>query len=41
MWPVPGFRNYLIFYRIAADDIQILRVLHAARDLESTLEDES
>jgi toxin ParE1/3/4 len=41
MWPVPGFRNYLIFYRIAADEIQILRVLHAARDLESTLEEES
>jgi toxin ParE1/3/4 len=41
MWPVPGFRNYLIFYRIAADEIQILRVLHAARDLESALEEES
>jgi toxin ParE1/3/4 len=40
MWPVPSFRNYLIFYRIAADEIQILRVLHAARDLESALEDE-
>ncbi|HEX9867839.1 MAG TPA: type II toxin-antitoxin system RelE/ParE family toxin [Candidatus Tectomicrobia bacterium] len=40
MWPVPDFRNYLIFYRIAADEIQILRVLHAARDLESALEEE-
>lgn len=41
MWPVPSFRNYLIFYRIAADEIQILRVLYAARDLESALEEES
>jgi toxin ParE1/3/4 len=41
VWPVPSFRNYLIFYRIAADEIQILRVLHAARDLESALEEES
>jgi toxin ParE1/3/4 len=40
MWPVPDFRNYLIFYRIAADEVQILRVLHAARDLESALEEE-
>jgi toxin ParE1/3/4 len=41
MWPVPDFRNYLIFYRIAADEVQILRVLHAARALESALEEES
>ena len=41
MWPVLAFRNYLIFYRIAADEIQILRILHAARDLESVLEEES
>jgi plasmid stabilization system protein ParE len=37
---VPDFRNYLIFYRIAADEVQILRVLHAARGLESALEEE-
>jgi len=34
----PGLRsisqgNYLIFYRVAGDDIQIVRVLHGARDL--------
>jgi len=40
MWPMPDFRNYLIFYRIAADEIQILRVLHAALDLEMALEEE-
>lgn len=36
----PGLRsishgNYLIFYRLAGDDIQIMRVLHGARDLPS------
>ena len=37
---MPGFRNYLTFYRIAAGDIQILCGFHAARNFESTLEDE-
>jgi toxin ParE1/3/4 len=41
MWPVPGFRNDLIFPRIAADNIQMLRVLHAARHLESSLAEEA
>jgi toxin ParE1/3/4 len=41
MWPVPDFRNYLIFYRFVAEEIQILRILHAARDLETALEEES
>jgi len=30
--PVENFPNHLIFYRIVADRIEILRVLHAARD---------
>jgi len=30
---VRGFRQYLIFYRIRADVIDIVRVLHAARDV--------
>ena len=29
---VKKFSNYLIFYRIEADRIEILRVLHGARD---------
>lgn len=37
--PVPGFRNYLIFYRIQGDQLEIIRVLHGARDLESILEE--
>ncbi len=35
MLPVPGFRNHLIFYRASETELQILRVLHGARDIES------
>jgi toxin ParE1/3/4 len=34
-WPVPP---YLIFYRIEADSVLIVRVLHGARDLFSFFE---
>jgi len=30
--PVQKFKNHLIFYRIESDKIEILRVLHGARD---------
>lgn len=33
MWPMPGYRNYLIFYQTTDEELQILRVLHGARDL--------
>lgn len=32
MWPVPQFQNYLIFYRVRGEEIQVLRILHAAQD---------
>jgi toxin ParE1/3/4 len=32
MWPVPQFQHYLIFYRLVGEDIQVLRILHAAQD---------
>ena len=35
VWPVHGFRNYLIFSRPTDDDIEIVRVLHGARDLDA------
>jgi toxin ParE1/3/4 len=35
IWPVKGFRNYLIFYRIKSDCIQILRVLHGSTNYET------
>jgi toxin ParE1/3/4 len=36
-----AFNRYLVFYRVAADHVDVVRVLHSARDLESILaEDE-
>ena len=31
--PSPSFKNYLIFYRPADDEIRILYVFHVARDV--------
>jgi toxin ParE1/3/4 len=39
-WAIPGFESYLIFYRGTSDLIRVLRVLHAARDIESIFESE-
>lgn len=33
MWPVRGFERYLIFYRPIENGIELLRVLHGARDI--------
>ena len=32
MWPIHGFDNYEIFY-IVEEEVEIIRVLHSARDL--------
>jgi plasmid stabilization system protein ParE len=32
-----GFRDYLIFYRELPDRVEIVRVLHGARDIERIL----
>ena len=32
IWQVSGFSNYLIFYRLQDEKLEILRVLHGARD---------
>jgi toxin ParE1/3/4 len=34
-WPIPTFPNYLIFYRYSDEVLEIVRVLHGARDLPS------
>jgi toxin ParE1/3/4 len=39
-WPVDGFPNHLLFYREVAGGIQIVRVLHGARDWLRLIEDE-
>ena len=35
MWPVRGFERFLIFYRPLKDGIEVLRVVHGARDIEN------
>jgi toxin ParE1/3/4 len=42
-WRLKGFKDYLVFYRVEADTVEILRVLYGARDLSeilSTLDEE-
>ena len=36
-FPVSRFKKYLVFYRPVAGGIEVLRVLHGARDLPSIL----
>jgi toxin ParE1/3/4 len=36
-WPVKGFENWLIFYRPRRDGVEIVHVIHGARDIESLL----
>lgn len=42
-WPVPGFKNYLIFYQpfASSNGIEVVRVLHASRDAPLHLSDET
>jgi toxin ParE1/3/4 len=39
-WPVKGFKKYLIFYFEQEDNIEIVRVLYAGRDIERILENQ-
>ncbi len=36
-WPIPGFRNFLIFYLVRPDAIEVIRVLNGARDIPAVL----
>jgi plasmid stabilization system protein ParE len=35
---VPGFRSYLIFYRVDDDAVRIARILPGARDIPNVLD---
>jgi toxin ParE1/3/4 len=39
VWRVRGFERYLIFYRPGERGIEVVRVLHAARDIEGLFEE--
>ena len=41
MWPIPGFKKYLIFYRPGRNGIEVVRVLHGAMDLPRELRSEA
>jgi toxin ParE1/3/4 len=38
-WAVKGFKQYLIFYRYDNELLEILRIVHATRDLIPLLRD--
>lgn len=38
-WPVLGFRNWLVYYRETTTVIDVIDVLHGARDQQSRLQD--
>jgi toxin ParE1/3/4 len=37
--PLSRFRSWLVFYRVRRDVVEIVRVLHGARDLRRALKD--
>ena len=38
-WQVRGFENYLIFYQPVEHGIEVIRVLHAARDIAAVFQE--
>jgi toxin ParE1/3/4 len=36
-WPVKGFENWLIFYRPRRNGVEIVHLIHGARDIENLL----
>ena len=40
VWQIKGFKSILVFYRPLSGGVEIVRVLHAARDFASLLGDE-
>lgn len=38
VWRVHKFTNHLIFYRVIDEGIEIVRVLHAARDIDAVFD---
>jgi toxin ParE1/3/4 len=39
-WAIRGFATFLVFYRPTQRGIEVIRVLHGARDLDAILEAE-
>ncbi len=41
VWRIKGFDNFLVFYRPLGSSLEIVRVLHGARDLSAQFGEES
>jgi toxin ParE1/3/4 len=39
-YPIKGFKNYLVFYQLQTDEIDVMRVLHGAQEIEFILSPE-
>lgn len=39
-WRVRGFESYLIFYRAIKGGVEIVRVIHGARDIDAVFEED-
>jgi toxin ParE1/3/4 len=37
-WRIRGFENFLIFYRPIEEGVEVVRVLHGAREIEQVFE---
>lgn len=35
MWSIRGFENYVVFYRPLQDGVDVVRVIHGARDIQA------
>ena len=40
VWQVQGFENFLIFYRPLERGVEVVRVLHAARDIAAVFDNQ-
>lgn len=38
-WPVKHFENWLIFYQARRNGVEIVHIIHGARDIQSLLDD--
>ena len=39
-WAIRGYVNYIVFYHVRDYGIEIVRVLHGARDIDAVLQDD-
>ncbi len=40
-WPIHGFLNYIVYYRVEVETVDIVRILHGARNLPDALRERS